>query len=79
MTNSRKHKPEPTPAERVLIDLVETIEITGGVWRFRDGTVAPKGDDEWIDLGDVYLKACEVLGYNNPLIEEYFELDDEET
>jgi hypothetical protein len=41
--------------------LVATIEATGGLRQFRDGTVAPQGDPEWIDLGEAYLLACAEL------------------
>jgi hypothetical protein len=41
--------------------LVATIEATGGVVQFGDGTVAPQGDPEWIDLGEAYLVACAEL------------------
>ena len=41
--------------------LVATIEVTGGLLQFSDGTVAPQGDRDWIDLGDAYLLACAEL------------------
>jgi hypothetical protein len=41
--------------------LVATIEATGGLRQFSDGTVAPQGDPEWIDLGEAYLLACAEL------------------
>jgi len=41
--------------------LVATIEATGGVVQLTDGTVAPQGDPEWIDLGEAYLLACAEL------------------
>lgn len=46
-----------TAAER----LVSTVNATGGALRFTDGTVAPAGDPDWIDLGDAYLAACAEL------------------
>lgn len=45
-----------------LEDFVRTIEVTGGIVKKRDGTVAPAGDEDWIDLGDCYLRACDALG-----------------
>jgi hypothetical protein len=41
--------------------LVAAIEVTGGLLQFSDGTVAPQGDHDWIDLGDAYLLACAEL------------------
>ena len=41
--------------------LVNTINSTGGCYRYPDGTTAPKGDPDWIDLGDAYLQACAEL------------------
>jgi hypothetical protein len=38
--------------------LIETINATGGLLEFSDGTYAPRGDPEWIDLGEAYLAAC---------------------
>jgi len=40
-------------------------ENTGGLEN--DG-VSPVGDPEWIDLGDVYIKACAALD-RKPMIE----------
>jgi hypothetical protein len=59
-------------AELVLEDLVRTIEATGGLVQADDGdpgVLAPAGDPTWIDLGDTYLKACEVL-QREPVIHE---------
>lgn len=47
-----------TAAER----LVSTINATGGAISYPDGTTAPMGDPDWIDLGDAYLAACSELG-----------------
>jgi hypothetical protein len=38
--------------------LIDTINATGGLLEFSDGTYAPLGDPEWIDLGEAYLVAC---------------------
>lgn len=45
-----------------LEDLVRTIEATGGLVKKPGGLVAPAGDEEWTDLGDCYLRACDALG-----------------
>ena len=45
-----------------LRKFVETIEATGGVFDTGDGTLAPVGDPEWIDLGEAYIEACAELG-----------------
>lgn len=47
--------------------LIDTINVTGGVIQFPNGTFGPAGDPDWIDLGDVYLAACEENGVK-PLI-----------
>jgi len=41
--------------------LVSTIEATGGLIEFGNGSIAPMVDWDWIDLADVYLKACAEL------------------
>lgn len=48
--------------DKALESFIWTINATGGVIEFRDGTVAPEADPEWIDLGDAYLTACRALG-----------------
>lgn len=42
--------------------LIRTIEATGGIVRYADGTAAPVGDRDWIDLADAYIAACGELG-----------------
>lgn len=54
--------PATPTARHVLADLCDTIEATGGVRREASGHVAPVADPDWIDLGEAYLAACEVLG-----------------
>jgi hypothetical protein len=44
-----------------LREFVHTIDATGGVLRLPSGHVAPAADEDWIDLGESYLKACCVL------------------
>lgn len=46
---------------RVLHDLVDTINATGGLVKNYNGFLAPAADEEWSDLADVYLDACKVL------------------
>lgn len=47
--------------------LITTINVTGGVVAFSDGTHAPQADPEWIDLAEAYLRACEEKGVE-PLV-----------
>ena len=44
-----------------LLDLVGTIDVTGGVSYNADGEPEPAGDPEWIDLGDVHVRAKRIL------------------
>ena len=53
---------------RALRQLVQSVNATGGVIRLPSGCVAPKADEDWIDLGDVDLEACNELGIP-PVIE----------
>jgi hypothetical protein len=46
----------------VLSEFVGDIDNTGGIQRDRHGWPAPVADPDWIDLGETYLKACNVLG-----------------
>lgn len=41
--------------------LLGTVESTGGLIEFSDGTYAPEADSDWIDLGDIVLKARDAL------------------
>jgi hypothetical protein len=38
--------------------LIDTINSTGGLVAFANGTYAPQGDPDRLDLGDTYLAAC---------------------
>jgi hypothetical protein len=51
-----------TPAERALLEFVETIDTLGGVFLASDGEHRPVGDPDWSDLGRAYMQACEALG-----------------
>ncbi len=54
----RLQRADPAKLTEVLVELVETINATGGVTH--DG--CPVGDPVWMDLGVVYAKACKALG-----------------
>jgi hypothetical protein len=44
-----------------LREFVHTIDATGGVLQLPSGLCAPCADEDWIDLGEAYLKACRAL------------------
>lgn len=55
------HEPFSELRAAALLAFVETIEATGGV--VYDGrNHGPCGNEDWIDLGAAYLKACHALG-----------------
>lgn len=47
--------------EKVLTQFCEAIEATGGVTQLEDGHFAPYVDEEWVDIGELYIDACRVL------------------
>ena len=47
--------------EDALMRLCNTIDATGGIIEFKDGTYGPEADPEWTDLGDAYIAACDAL------------------
>ena len=47
--------------ETALEAFVSTIDNTGGVLDFGNGTYAPVEDEDWIDLGIAYMQACAEL------------------
>lgn len=47
---------------RALEEFVETIDATGGVTESDEGFTVPVADEDWIDLGEAYVKACLALG-----------------
>lgn len=55
----------PSKIEAALRQFVECIDATGGLVR-QDNCppiqYAPNADQDWVDLADVYLVACEALG-----------------
>lgn len=60
---------ESRKLQRALTSMVECVSSTGGVRRCQDGRVSPVADEDWLDLGEAYLEACEVLGVE-PVVEE---------
>ena len=44
-----------------LLDLIATIETTGGVEINYRGDPEPAGDPDWIDLGEAYVRAKAVI------------------
>ncbi len=51
-----------TKIKSALGAFVNTINATGVVVNPDSSFVAPVADEEWLDLGLAYTKACEVLG-----------------
>ena len=64
-----KRLPNTTEVEAILLEFINDIEQTGGVVECLDGLHAPVADEDWIDLGETYLKACRALG-REPVIED---------
>ena len=56
-----------TPYIAVLRKLVDTVQATGGLVMYPNTTVAPAGDPDWIDLGDVVQAARGLLGPGVPM------------
>jgi hypothetical protein len=58
-------------AKAALEEFVSAIEVTGGVKADPEGSGlhVPVGDEEWVDLGEAYLKACAALG-RKPKVEQ---------
>lgn len=57
------------------VNLIETIDDTGGVTRDRKGCVVPVVDEEWLDLAGVYLRACQAAG----IVPKFAEEEDDDT
>ena len=51
-----------TNPKKVLAEFCADIDATGGVVELVDGNHAPAADEDWIDLAETYLRACEALG-----------------
>jgi len=45
-----------------LRKFVDAVNATGGLVVNDAGETAPAADEDWIDLADAYLAACEALG-----------------
>jgi|GEM_PF-4454626 len=56
-----------TPYRAVLRKLLDTVQATGGLLVYPNGTVAPAGDPDRIDLGDVVQVARGLLGPGVPM------------
>ncbi len=59
-------------SRKILTQLCDTIEATGGVVSTEVG-YEPVGDRDWLDIGECYVLACAALD-RKPLVSE----DDEE-
>jgi len=55
--------------EAVLKDFVQAVDATGGVVEDGKGCYEPVADRDWIDIGNVYIRACDALG-REPIIVE---------
>lgn len=60
----RKRKPEPAwKVKDALKEFCDDIDQTGGLVLHDEGChYVPAASDDWIDLGETYLKACKALG-----------------
>lgn len=45
-----------------LMEFCDTIEATGGLIRYGDGSVGCAADPDWGDLARAYQRACHALG-----------------
>lgn len=45
-----------------IVRFCEVIEYEGGIFRETDGVVAPVGEPYWRDLGECYVRCCDLLG-----------------
>ena len=62
MGNKEKGKAASSLKDRALNDFIDTINVTGGIVLQSGGLYAPAADEEWIDLGEAYILACEATG-----------------
>jgi len=65
-----ENMPDNDKISKALMSFVSTVESTGGVVQREDGLHYPVADEEWIDVGEAYLEACEALG-RDPKVERY--------
>ena len=47
--------------QKAALQIIETVESTGGLIQYPDGTHAPQGEPDWIDLGDAVLAVRSAL------------------
>lgn len=57
-------------AHSVLEEFVNDIELTGGVFKDKNGWYTLVADPDWIDLAETYVKACRVLGRKPALVDQ---------
>jgi hypothetical protein len=50
-----------TPYQNALKSLLDTVLATGGLIQYPNGTFAPAGDPDWIDLGDAIQEARKLI------------------
>ncbi len=58
----RKLDSEQRGMINALAEFCDTIEDTGGVKKDDKGYHVPVADEDWIDLGEAYMRACDALG-----------------
>jgi len=62
-TGSNNTTPGCNPDEIIaaLVEFVSDVDQAGGVCITAKGSFAPIADQNWIDLGETYVKACKAL------------------
>jgi hypothetical protein len=53
--------PAPLTLEQALAKFCDVVDASGGLEIDYKGYVVPAADEEWIDLADAYMCACETL------------------
>jgi len=62
MSNDQQVSYDPLkPYRKALKSFIDTIEATGGCTVDDNGVIVPCIDEEWADLADAYLQACEAM------------------
>lgn len=61
--------------DKVLLDFIKDIEITGGITVNSEGVEAPVADPTWTDLAQTYRNACAAMN-KQPVV--VLEDDDDE-
>lgn len=54
--------------------LIDTLNATGGIFLADHGLYAPVGDEEWTDLAEAYLTACEEKDVEPFIVTDTFKL-----